>query len=258
MRRVTARVNSTSRKRIRRQDVDADFRQPQGDLPFAVLVSVDCATWEFPGSAAIVLEVRQRSTRVRFELGTVEAPVKGRWLPLERLDPGVPPQIRLKVVDKEQWPGRLLAASRFFVPIKGEREDGDTDRPILHIKPWTLGEEIWRIEFSDDSPPVLLYNERLFGLKERLQAGALVTSLVLPVALREVLKEMRNRPGSENEEIDWQGDWLRFCRWLGVSEEPPNEDPDYAEWEDGVVRAFCRRHDLVKGASRVLDGGGWR
>ena len=163
MPRVTARVNSTNRKKIRQKDVDADFRQPQGGLPFAVLVNVDRTAWEFPGTAIIVLEVRQRSTRVRFELGTVETPVMDTWLPLERLDPGVPPQIRLKVVDQNEWPGRLLAASRFFVPVKDERKEGDADRPILHIRPWSLAEEIWRIEFSDDSPPVLLYNEHLFG-----------------------------------------------------------------------------------------------
>lgn len=258
MRRVTARVNSTDRRRIQRHAVVADFRQPEGDLPFAVSVSVDRTTWEYPKTATIVLEVRQRSARMRFELGTVGTPITDTWWPLERLDPSVPPQIRLKVVDQDQWPGRLLAASRFFVPIKDEGTGEDGDRPILHIRPWSLGDEIWRIEFADDSPPILLYNDRLFGLKERLQAGALVTSLVLPVALRAVLREIRSRPGGGDGESDWQGDWLRFCKWLGVSEELPPEEPEYADWEDRVVRSFCRKHELVKGANRVLDAGGWR
>ncbi|MDE0393283.1 MAG: hypothetical protein OYK82_00745 [Gammaproteobacteria bacterium] len=258
MPRVTARVNSTNRKRIRRQDVQADFRQPQGDLPFGILVTLDRTAWRFPGTATIVLEVRQRAIRARFELGTVMAPVTDTWLSLESMDPGIPPQIRLKVVDQEEWPGRLLAASRFFVPIKDEPTDGDVDSPILHIRPWSLGDEIWRIEFSDDSPPVLLYNDRLFGLKERLQAGALVTSLVLPVVLRDVLREIRGRPVSGDDDRDWQTDWLNFCKWLGVSDDLPQDDQDYAEWEEGVLRAFCRKHDLVKGANRVLDAGGWR
>lgn len=258
MRRVTARINSTNRKRVRRQDVHADFREPQGDMPFAILVSLDRTTWKYPGSATIVLEVRQRAIRTRFELGTVASPTTETWLPLETMDPGIPPQIRLKVVDREEWPGRLLAASRFFVPIKDDPTEGETDSPILHIKPWPLGDEIWRIAFSEDAPPILLYNDRLFGLKERLQEGALVGSLVLPVVLRDVLKEIRRQSVSGNGDGDWQADWLRFCKWLGASDDLPTDDQDYAEWEDSVVRAFCRKHDMVKGASRVLDAGGWR
>ena len=258
MRRVTARINSTARKRIRQQDIVADFRQPEGDRPFAILVALDRTTWTFPGTATVVLEVKQRSARMRFELGTVGAPIGDCWLPLERLDPSVPPHIRLKVVDQDQCPGRLLAASRFFVPIKEEGKKKDSDRSILHIRPYNLEDEVWRVDFSDESPPILSFNQHLASFRERLQAGTLVASLVLPLVVRMVLKEIRARPNDESRENDWQRDWLRWCKSLGVSEEQPTGDLEYEEWEDEVVKAFCRKHEFVKGASRVLDAGGWR
>lgn len=257
MRRVTGRVNSTSRKRIPWHEIHMALKPAENDLPMAIAVGFDAARWSFAETARVVVEVTQRSARMRFDRGTVGEPEVGQWMTLDRLDPTLPLWVRVKVVDQSDWPGRLLAASRPFAPVLQGGTDGGGRQPLLHVQAWKLGEEVWQIQFSDEAPPVLLYNDRLFGLKDRLRARALVSSLVLPMALRLVLREIRRRT-EEGREGSWQADWLRFCESLGGSGEVPAEDDEYEPWEDGVVRLFCKRHDLVTGASRVLDARGWR
>ena len=71
-----------------------------------------------------MFEAYQRSQGMRFEIGTIGAPAAPQEFVLEEIDPGDSVLFRVKVVDRDEHPGRILGAANRLRADSTETPDG--------------------------------------------------------------------------------------------------------------------------------------
>jgi hypothetical protein len=105
----------------------------------------------------------------------------------------------------------------------------------------SVGEELWRVDLDDRNGPWLVINSSIPGLASLLRSEPLVQGLILPHALREVL---RNLPaeGEDQSDHDWGDDWRKFLEQLDVPVEAndPSDEESRQEWVEEAVDKFSR------------------
>lgn len=260
MSRTTRRINSTGRTRILSGEVD--LRRARSG--FALWVRLRAGLHDrFPSSSRVVADISQRYHSVRGDLGVLGKLSGPTRVDLSALDPHVPPKFRLKIVDQENRPGRLLGATSRFLPrLREDAHDAGADS-IIAVQAWSLGERLWRLDFEERDVPVLYYNEKLVGFKDSLVQDPVVSGLLMPEVVYRVLEELRLRGGEGTDDAStWQGQWLNWIRReLGVSGEPDWRREDgsapsdqYKIWVRGIMEGFCNKHRLARRAARALVG----
>lgn len=252
------RLNYTGRKRIRREDVRITLYELDGSsMRFDAKLNLQ--PYRLPEDALVFVEAYRQTTWMRFSFGTVgktraeDAPV------LTEFDTPEGVLFRVRVTAVHEPRGKLLAEADSIQPRKLDDEE-QRRIALLPVKPDPdLGDEVWRVDFSD--PPILLLNSDLADFAAVLRSPAFV-SLVYPAVLREILLRVLygEHPREVEEDDDWRAQWLRFAVSLpGMSMEvPANEaDPDKKDrFIDEAVRAFCRQHKLMKRFSAYWTGEG--
>ena len=254
---VKRRINSTGRKRIPRDRVSVTLLAVKPDEPLRASATVRLDGLGFAEGASVLLEAYQRSSAMRFELGTVAAYSVPDPLILHELDPGAVPLFRLKVIDNEGQAGKLLGAAERLRPDSDDTPDGrESLFPVRFVE---LHEEVWKLQI-DAAGPCLLLNCRIPVLKAEIQRNPLVSGILLPAALRGVLEQLvGDRYDTDDDEAAWKEKWLRYCREeLGLTEDPGTLTQELREeWIDEGIRAFCKsakfmakiRRQWVEGAS---------
>lgn len=229
------RLNSTGRRRIAKDRVKIIF-EPSLDALAAprARASLDLAGLDLPADARVSLEAYFRSSAMRFSCGSVgELNVPAR-MDLTDIDRGGAIQFRLLVIAAD-GSGKIIAAADGIRPAG----QGDTDRQaLLPVTETDLREEIWKIHVDERVGPRLLLNSRVPGLAAKLRDEPLYQGLILPHALRAVL---RNLPpeGQDDEDVSWGEDWRKFLKQLGVPDEPDVLDDDAREeWIEDTVENF--------------------
>ncbi len=252
------RVNSTGRRRIPQQSVQIEVHD--GD-PRSFHAAIDLTGFTAPEDANLVMEATcAGSSRVlRFEWGTVSRPAP----PTDRLLQGLAGQhvlFTLKIVDRRDPFRRLVAVAENIRPVKGGKRTATGRQGILPVElSGDLDEEPWRLEYRS-ADVFLLINERLPFLRDQLRADPLVSSLIYPQVVRQVLKQAIAVPADEDSPDAWQSRWLRFGGQLHPdgSVAPTDEDAgEQDEWIDAVVNSFCRQHELVPRLVRRAGEAGW-
>ncbi|PSH56316.1 hypothetical protein [Phyllobacterium sophorae] len=200
----------------------------------------------FPTTALIVFEAYQRSTAMRFELGTIAEPMVPEQLNLRDLDPSGSVLFRLKLVSGDDNSGRIVGAADRLRPASDENEDGR--KSLFPIDLRDLGPEVWKLDIGDAGPRLLL-NYSIPGFIDRVRTDPLVQGLLLPAALRGVLTELaRDAAIEDDDEVTWKADWLQFCREeLRLAEEPSDltTDEDRENWIADAVQRFCKTGEFV-------------
>ncbi len=177
---VKRRINSTGRKRVGRQYVTVSMLPAATGAPATAKAELKLDGLEFPATAGLVLEAYQRSAAMRFCCGTFGEPALPDQMVLEDLDPSSPILFRLKVVDRDEKPGRLLGSADRIRPDGDEAPD--RRRSLFPIERKELHSEVWKVDF-DDAGPILLLNYNIPGLTARIQKDPLVNGLLLPAAV---------------------------------------------------------------------------
>jgi hypothetical protein len=252
---VKRRINSTGRRRIGHDRVSVTMLPPSSGSPPAAKAVLRIDDLNFPESAGLVLEAYQRSAVARFSCGTVAIPNVPEQFDLLDLDPATPVLFRLKVVDRDGQPGRLLGAAD---RIRPDGDDApDKRRSFFPIERKELHSEVWKVHI-DEAGPVLLLNYNIPGLTARIQKDPLVNGLLLPAAFRIVLDNLSREPGEDDETEVWKTQWFRFLRDdLNYSDEvpePSDNDEERESWVDGAVRAFCKQNGFVSRIMASLGG----
>lgn len=253
---VQRRLNSTGRKRITRDRVTIELTPPLDRFSFPTATAeVDLAELGLDPAAPVALEAYYRSSSMRFPCGTVAALDIPSKLVLTDIDRGGAIQFRLLVIAADQS-GRILASAEGIRP----RQTSDTpDRqPLLRLRETDLGEELWRVDLNERNGPWLVINSRVPGLATRLRSDPLVQGLILPHALREVLRNLPSE-GEDEDDHDWGDDWRKFLRALDVDVEPddPNDEDTVQEWVEDAVTRFSqlkRFAELVRNTSQQGEG----
>lgn len=235
-----SRLNFTGRKRIPRERVNVGVSGSGIDAMLGA--SFDFSGLGFPDTARVVLEAQAGWTVQRFEFGTVGQYAEPTDRRLSEFHSLAGVLFRLKVIATGAQDGRLLGVA------DGIKPSGDLDqvsqRSFVVVRPHDLGDRVWRVDF-DDSQPLLLVNNRLPDHQDFLKRRE-VAALVLPAALQSIL-EMAASVGAEEESKEgWHTMVLRLGeRLAGRGLPPASEEEEIERWIDEAVGAFSRRHQFI-------------
>ncbi|MFM7056783.1 MAG: hypothetical protein ACKO2P_07650 [Planctomycetota bacterium] len=252
------RVNPTGRRRIPHQHVQIEVLD--GD-PRSFTATIDLAGFAAPEDAGVVMEATcaGSSQVLRFEWGTVARPTP----PPDRLLQGLAGQhvlFTLKIVDRNDPFRRLLGVAEHIRPIRGGKRTAIGRQGILPVElAEDLGEEPWRLEYRP-ADVFLLINARLPFLRDQLRRDPLVSSLIYPQVVRQVLQQALAVPAEEDARDSWQSRWLGFGSQLHPERvtAPTDEDQgELDEWINAVVNQFCRQHELLQRLIRRAGEAGW-
>ncbi|HEY5713013.1 MAG TPA: hypothetical protein VIT38_14055 [Allosphingosinicella sp.] len=251
---VKRRINSTGRRRIPHQSISITLLPPRADGIPRAKAEIELDGHPFVDSAAIVLEAYQRmTTSMRFDCGTVGEPVVPETLLLADIDPAAPMLFRLKVVDNDEYPGRLLGAADRLRPDSDDSPEGR--RSLFPIERCELHSEIWKVDIQEAGPTLLL-NYNIPSLTAMIQKEPLIQGILLPAALRIVLDAIVQDPVSDDDdEVSWKVQWLRYCREeLKVADDPAEcaDDDDRRAWVNHGVRAFCKSYRFIDEIKKSL------
>lgn len=239
---IKKRINHTGRKKILRDAIDIKLDYAPIGRPLEATPSLDLSGMALPENAGVVIEAYHKSSGMRFDCGTVGNLKLPSKLELDQFDPSVSVLFRIKVVDTDQHPGRIVASAERIRP-RSDDEEKDR-RSIFPIMECDLGHEVWRTDFDQDSCPTLKLNFRIPGFKQSILDSAIMRGLLLPAALRPVIEEIARDPAfDEDDEADWKRDWVAFCReQLGVDPDDidRSEVDGVQNWVNSAIQTFCQ------------------
>lgn len=207
------------------------------------------AGYKFPHNAEIWLEAHRQNLWMQWAWGTVSAvrvPASRRLTEFDLPD-GV--LFRVRVV---QPPGqehhKLVGEVDGIQPIKAGEAD-DRRRHLLVPVPNALDQELWKLDFEQEPPQLLVNQDAKPSWKEMARSPhfiALVYPEVLRKILTKVLDEDEDNWSEEDDDGGWQSDWMRFARNLGgLGPVPPPDEKQAREvWIEEAVAAFARRMQL--------------
>jgi hypothetical protein len=251
---VQRRVNSTDRARITRDCVNIVLEPPADITSFpCALATIDLAGYDFPPESSITLEAYYRSSSMRFACGQVNNVAVPERMELSDIDLGGAIRFRLLVIAPST--GQILGSAEGLRPAqRGESPDRS---PLLPLRETDLGRELWRIDVDPRSGPILCVNNAIPGLAAQIRSMPLFQGLILPHALRMILREL-SAEGEEAGDDFWGDGWRKFLKETGVPTEPEETDQDSIDdWIQDAVTAFCELKDFIsriRAEPSVSDG----
>ncbi|MFY0583833.1 hypothetical protein ACN28S_64570 [Cystobacter fuscus] len=250
------RFNYTKRRRIDPERIFIRLlRHPNGPPSFDA--RIDLSGTRLPADASVFVEAYYKSSYMRFSYGTVGRIVPEPERDLTEFDRDSTVFFRVKVVDRSERVGKLLAEADDINPVEAGSE-GDSRYSILPVNFRDLGQEIWRLKLDGDRP--VLEVNRLDGMEEYVRSSPMFLSLVYPAVIREVLQHLLLVEEEEDSADDttWQGLWMRFSKQYNSEPVPPVEEDPYLrrEWIEQVVKRFSESLKLREKftAARILEG----
>lgn len=242
------RVNSTGRRRIGSDHVAIEVQEGHDHRTFDA--TIDLNGFDAPQDAEVVLEATCAGSQTirRYSWGTV-----GQLLPPEdralRDLHGENVFFSLKVIDRSERFGRILGLAENIRPFKAGPKTATGRRGILPVETADLGNELWKLDFRSEDV-VLLVNQRIQGLSERVRFDASIYTLIYPSIIREVLRRALDEQTDDAEDSDrWPVLWLKFGRRLhptGLQPPVSEDDDEREEWVAEVVTNFCGEHHLME------------
>ena len=229
------RIHFTGRKRLRSRDIDIKVNDDKTPPTFDI-VKLDLDDYGLPADARVYVDANRQTSYMRFPCGTVG----NRVLPEDRkLTDFVTPEVinfRVKVTSAAEPRGQLLAESP---GMSDSRVDS-----LLPVRPDSdLGEEVFRLDFTDPDGPVMLINERLDEWKA-VVAAPYFAALVYPGVLRTILARVIHveEHTDSDDRDDWRSQWLRLAKTYNAPDPPPPVDGAELvdEWIDDVAKAFSK------------------
>jgi len=246
------RLNYTGRKRIAQDRVKLRVRQVDG-APVLDVVQIDLQNLGLPGSATLLVEAYRRSRYIRCPAGTVASPTLPSGVTLGEFEAAESPLFRVKVVSPEGDAGKLLAVADQLRPVI---EDEGPQASLLSVAPAELGQQLWRLDLSDDHPQLLV--NRAIGDWRNFAAMPLFSALILPEALRQVIEWVVQEPSDLDEEDTPRAQWVRFLAdALGYDprEADLSESEEKKTFINDAVRQFCSQHRFLDSVAPELEGG---
>lgn len=249
------RINSTDRKRIGQESVEIRLLDTPPGAPQRASASLDLSRFSFPETAEVAVEAYRSSSLMRFPCGTVSNLNVPPQMVLDEIDAGGNVQFRVKVIDRDVMPGRLLGVAARIRPKDGNDDQGR--RSLLKIRWDDLGPELWNVSVGYEEDPALCLNIRATGLDSRIIEDPMIRGIVMPAAFRIVLEELiKHLPVDDEDQSDWKNDWLRFCREeLEIEDDPAELDSEArTEWVTHAVRVFAGRAEFLDQVRKAAEG----
>lgn len=189
-----------------------------------------------PDHLTVIVVATAGNSSVRHEMGRVSSLSPGHRT-LNGLDESRP--LRFRVLLREKNDPKVLASVEKLRP----RDEAESES-LLPMEAADLGERLWKLLVTEDGP-VLQFNAKVFPSASGAENFVPFGALVLPEALRQVMKKIANEPALLDDENDPWYVWADWLRRIGA-QQPPGVDEDGADtWPDEVVDRFCERFEFA-------------
>ena len=240
------RFNFTERQRIEQERIVIQLTEPTDGGAASLDATLDLDGKGLPPDAPVMIEAYRGRSAMRFPWGEVGAPSP----PPNRRLVNMPENLsfRVKVVAAD-GSGALLAVSNRIKPHREEHHGA----LIWLTKSDDLGKEVWRLDY-DNGNPTLLINSAIAGIENAVLKDGAFRGLVMPEVLRAVLIRALIVVGADPEDIHPEGDHGEWGEIMGFVhsfyDEPfPPADPyddthsigERMKWIDKAVKAFTQK-----------------
>jgi hypothetical protein len=234
------RFNYTDRIRIHRKDVRITLREEAGKFTFDADLSA-LSEYELPSNSFVFVEAYRQTNWMRFDFGLVGAITPATQRDLSQFETPDGLLFRVKVTPNGDIHTLLAEADR--IPLARPEQDDGERTPLLPVKGQKLGEEIYRLDFSDDRPLLLINSDA--GNYVNIGRSPAFMSLVYPGVYREILNRVLliDQHDDDANQDDWRSQWVKFAELQpGLGELPGPEDIDgRSDWIDKAVTAFAKQ-----------------
>jgi len=246
--------NYTGRQRIGRKDVTIILSQKKGIWTFDA--SLRLAAYNFPRNAEIWVEAHRQNLWMQWMWGIISA----LQIPGERnlTEFDVPDGVlfRIRVVQPNGAEHHKLLGEADGIPFVIAGEADDRRRHLIVPVPDSLDQQLWKLNFDDDPPSLLVNKDAKPSWKEMARSPQFI-ALVYPEVFRCLLTRVlfHEEWTEDDEESGWQTDWIKFARNLGGLGTVPSPDDKQGRenWVEAAVAAFCRQLQLRSTWDRIFD-----
>ncbi|MCP5534936.1 MAG: hypothetical protein H7A51_01745 [Akkermansiaceae bacterium] len=240
--------NYTGRKRLNNKDFTISRFEVGSAYEFMLSFHTH-ENYNFPNDSSVKVEAYVNSNTERFSLGTWGSPDTEKRIPITLFDTSEEVKFRLKIVDESKPEKPLIAWKDSISPISYDGS-GNRRKGILPVRAMDLGHRLWKLEWNDLSPR-LLVNSRVSETKDInaiVRADPDFAGLVFPAVLEEILIIL-----AKNEALAEDDDsWAKFSKQFAPCA-PPVHDPDsdesdreIEEWAETTIQNFCSHFDIVQ------------
>lgn len=142
------------------------------------------------------------------------------------------------------------------VPSSSNENNGDAELDgLLPVRPRDLGQLLWKLEFSADEQPFLLYNKKLFELKNSLGRDPKVFAMLIPEILQQIIRWYLFSDDDEIIGNKHYQNWKSFCEQLqGEKIDIPEEYFEREQWLEGLISQFCQIHKFTDLYTQSIRG----
>jgi hypothetical protein len=201
---------------------------------------------ETAGAARVFVEAYHRTTRMRFDFGTVAkiASPPPHELRLTEFADWKNISFRVKVTSVSELPGRIIAWANNIHP-RGPVDDPQSD--LVRWKDTDLGGLLWDLEFDERGPVVLI--EKTLGHATIGQDGCFIAS-AYPEIFRRALSEavLADRTSGDDPDhwfTEWSRDYLTAKLRLPPVPQDANDVEQRRDWIEQAVTAFGRQFKVI-------------
>ncbi|MEZ6081631.1 MAG: hypothetical protein R3C56_39965 [Pirellulaceae bacterium] len=249
------RINYSGRKKLTREEANILIHPPIGENDVATFDATLELRKLLPEAAdsRVFVEAYHRTTRIRFDFGTVSAIVEPP-LGERRLDEFQDwrdVRFRVRVSDVQHSAGRILAVGDRIKP-QGLDESEETD--LVRFCDAHLDGRLWDIEFDENGPIVQV--ERNSGGAQEVGRCDQFRAAAYPEILRRTLQRaLIEEQASHDDEEHWFNTWYEgFLKAkLNMPIPPTDSIAAQIDWIDQAVNNFSRNFRLADFWKPTLD-----
>jgi hypothetical protein len=245
--------NYTGRQRIDRNDAALILSLSDGMWSYDASLSL--ADYKFPKNAEVWVEAYRQNLWMKWQWGTISAthaPADRRLTEFENPE-GL--KFRIRVVQPLGSEHHKLLGEADGIPFVKAGEVDDRRQRLLVTVPDALDQQLWKINFDAD-PPTLLVNQDAKPSWKSMAASSQFEALVYPEVFRSLLiRILIQDEWTEENDIDWQANWMKFALNLRGMDPVPNPDSKEERelWIEETVSAFCRKRQLQSSWNLIFD-----
>ena len=229
------RFNYTQRRRIQQERISIELYEADENGTLAFSAELNLTSMGLPPDAPVFIIANRGSTAMRFDWGTVANPSRSQDCRLTDIPSN--PSFRVMALAPD-GSGRLLALAERIKPKRGE-----SDASLLWLQEEDLGKEVWRLDFADANPTMLV-NKNIPRISATVREDDTFRALIIPEVLRSILTRalIVEEYDLDDGEGSWS-EWIGFVRSFYDVEFPTasddSDDTTKAEWIEGAVEAFA-------------------
>jgi hypothetical protein len=246
------RLNFTNRTRLNREQArfrvqpgpnDGDPATFAAEFDFSGLTA-DPGQGEVFNDANVFVEAYHKTTRMRFDFGTVAEVRQPKQRELSAFRDWADIKFRVRVTDMNERPGAVLAwADRIRPQAPNEAEGID----LVRFRDRELEGLLWDLEFDDAGPIVAV--EKAAGGAQAVGRNPYFIAVAYPEILRRTLEyALIEEEIAATDEEHWFYQWHKgyLQKGLGLKGDVPEGRSERRQWINEAVEVFGRRFDVAR------------